>query len=496
MDDSRIVDSLDRKDQSFGTGCDDHAVRLLFFDKLRSYLTVHHDLNAILLAAMDVAADHVRDVTFSWRICSKSHVSAENISCLIKCYFMASLLCDKCSRKSCNTTTDNHNLLWLLSFLKRLCLMTQERVCQTAYRISCIHVCNAALKTGDTRSHIIKTLFLCFLRHSRICKALTPECHKVSSSFFYHQLCELWLCITSNCDHRDIYRTFDLFNLCCGKSTVDNGRCPHKLILDMNSTGYMKSVQSTAFQICCDRCTVVDIKSARNLVCTVDSCKNCNFSLCCFFNFLNDQTGETHTVLKTSAKLIHSLVCSRRKEGTYQITVCHMDFNSICSCFHCSSCCLTVAFDQLVNFLSCKLLRNITSAYRRNAGCCCDRCSCVLCISLRTCVLKLDGHLCSFCMTSVDDLAEAFDRSVVVKTWFTRAALCAFVNYSSLDGDQTKSAFCSFSVICSGLLTHCSVCVCKVISHWRNNKTVLYCHRTDLDRLKHRIEFHMRSPFL
>lgn len=64
MDDSRIVDSLDRKDQSFGTGCDDHAVRLLFFDKLRSYLTVHHDLNAILLAAMDVAADHVRDVTF------------------------------------------------------------------------------------------------------------------------------------------------------------------------------------------------------------------------------------------------------------------------------------------------------------------------------------------------------------------------------------------------------------------------------------------------
>lgn len=91
MDDSRIVDSLDRKDQSLGTGGNDHAVRLLFFDKLRSYLTVHHDLNAILLAAMDVAADHVCDVTFSRRICSKSHVSAENISCLIKCYLMASL---------------------------------------------------------------------------------------------------------------------------------------------------------------------------------------------------------------------------------------------------------------------------------------------------------------------------------------------------------------------------------------------------------------------
>ena len=363
MDDSRIVDSLNRKDQSLGTGGNDHAVRLLFFDKLRSYLTVHHDLNAILLAAMDVAADHVCDVTFSRRICSKSHVSAENISCLIKCYLMASLFCDKCSGKSCNTATDNHNLLRLFRFLKRLCLMTQEWVCQTAYRISCIHVCNTALKTSDTRSHILKTLFLCFLRHSRICKALTSECYKVCSSFFYHQLCELWLCITSNCDHRNIYRTFDLLNLCCRESTVDNSRCPHKLILDMNGTGYMESVQSAAFQICCDCCTVVDIKSARNLICTVDSCKNCNFSLCCFFNFLDDQTGETHTVLKASAKLIHSLVCSRRKEGTYQITVCHMDFNSICSCFHCSSCCLTVAFDQLVNFLRCKLLRNITAAH-------------------------------------------------------------------------------------------------------------------------------------
>ena len=213
MDDGRVVDSLDRKDQSLGTSCDDHAVRFFLFDKLRSYLAAHHDLNAVFLAAVDVAADHVCDITFSWRVSSQSHVSTENISCLVKCYFMTFLFCDKCCTKSCNTATDHHNFLRILCFLDGLCLMAEEWVCQTAYRISCIHVCDASLKTGDTWSHILQTLFQCFFRHSRICKALTSECHKVCSSFFYHQFCKLWLCITSNCDHRDIYRTFDLLNL-------------------------------------------------------------------------------------------------------------------------------------------------------------------------------------------------------------------------------------------------------------------------------------------
>ena len=277
---------------------------------------------------------------------------------------------------------------------------------------------------------------------------------------------------------------------------MDNCRCPHELIFDMNGTGYMDSVQSAAFQVCCDCCTVMDIKSARNLICTVDSCEDRDLALCCFLDFFDDQTGETHTVLKASAELVNSLVCSWREECTYQIAVCHMDLNSICSCFHCSSCSFSVAFDQLVNFLSCKLFRDVASAYRRDAGCCCDRCSCVLCISFRTCILKLDGNFSTFLMTSVDYFAEALDGGVIIKTWFTRAAFCAFVNYGSLDCDKTETTFCSFLIICSGLLAHSSVCVCKVISHWRNNETVLYCHRTDLDRLKHRIEFHMRSPFL
>ena len=213
VDDGRIVDSLDRKDQSLGTRCDDHTVRFLLFDKLRSYLTVHHDLHAVFLAAVDIAADHVCDITFSWWISRKSHVSAENISCFIKCYFVSFLFCDKCSAKSCNTTADHHNFLRILCLSNWLCLMSKKRVGQTANRVSCIHVCNTSLKTGDTWSHILQTLFQCFFRHSRICKALTAKCYKVCSSFFYHQFCKLWLCITSDCDHRNVYRTFDLLNL-------------------------------------------------------------------------------------------------------------------------------------------------------------------------------------------------------------------------------------------------------------------------------------------
>ena len=98
-------------------------------------------------------------------------------------------------------------------------------------------------------------------------------------------------------------------------------------------------------------------------------------------------------------------------------------------------------------------------------------------------------------MASVNNFAEALDGRIIIETWFTRAAFCAFVNDGSFDSDQAKSAFCSFLIICSGLLAHSSVCICKVISHWRNNETVFYGHRADLDRLKHRIEFHVGSPF-
>ena len=144
---------------------------------------------------------------------------------------------------------------------------------------------------------------------------------------------------------------------------MDNGRCPHEFIFDMNGTGYMDGIQSAALQVCCDCRTVMDVKTARNLICTVDSCEDRDLALCCFLDLLNDQAGETHTVFKASAELVYSLVCSWRKECTYQITVCHVDLYSICAGFHGSSCCLSVSFDQLINFFRCKLFRNVTATY-------------------------------------------------------------------------------------------------------------------------------------
>ena len=88
----------------------------------------------------------------------------------------------------------------------------------------------------------------------------------------------------------------------------------------------------------------------RYFITAVDSCKNCDLSLCHLLNFFDDQTGETHSVLKGTTKFVQSLVCSRRKEGAYQIAVCHMDLNCIYACFHGSLCCEAIAFYQFINF--------------------------------------------------------------------------------------------------------------------------------------------------
>ena len=141
-----------------------------------------------------------------------------------------------------------------------------------------------------------------------------------------------------------------------------NCRCPHKFIADVNSSGYMDGIQSASFQICSDRSTVMHIKTARYFITAVDSCKNCDLSFCHLLYFFDDQTGETHSVLKGTTKFVQSLVCSRRKEGAYQIAVCHMDLNCIYACFHGSLCCEAIAFYQFINFFSCNFLWCISSA--------------------------------------------------------------------------------------------------------------------------------------
>ena len=237
------------------------------------------------------------------------------------------------------------------------------------------------------------------------------------------------------------------------------------------------------------------IKTARYFVATVDSGKYCDFSFCHFLYFFDDQTGETHSVLKRTTELIQSLICSCGKESAYQIAMCHMDLNCIYACFHGSLCCKTIAFYQFVNFFSCNFLWCISSAVCRNACSSLDRCTCIFRISFRTCILKLYRNFCSLCMTGINYLAEAFDCGIIIKTWFARAAFCAFMYYGCFNCDQSKTTFCSLSIVSYGLFAHASVCVCKVISHWRNYETVLYCHWSDVDRLEHCIKFHVAFSF-
>ena len=80
MNDCRIVDSFDRKDQCSGTGSNNYAVWFFFFDKIQSYFLIHFDCHACFLAADDIAADHICDVAFSRRISCKTHVSAKFVT--------------------------------------------------------------------------------------------------------------------------------------------------------------------------------------------------------------------------------------------------------------------------------------------------------------------------------------------------------------------------------------------------------------------------------
>ena len=258
----------------------------------------------------------------------------------------------------------------------------------------------------------------------------------------------------------------------------------------------MDRIQPAAFQICCNRCAVMHIQTARNFIIRIDSCQNGNLSFGLFLDFFNDQSGETHPVFKTSAEFIHTFVGTWGHKSTYQITVCHMDLNSIHTCFHGSSCCFSVAFYQLIDFFGRHFSRNVSSAGCRDAGSCCDRCTCIFRISFRSCVLQLNGNFCTFRMTGIYHLFKTFDGRIVIQTRFSRTAFGPFMYNSCFDGDQSESTFCTFSVVSNRLFTHGSVSIGKIIAHRRNYKTVLYRYRSDLNRLKHCIKFHICSPFL
>ena len=232
------------------------------------------------------------------------------------------------------------------------------------------------------------------------------------------------------------------------------------------------------------------IKSSKHVFCTVNTCKNSNLSFCFLLYFFNNETWKSHSVLKVSTKFIDTLICSWWHKWIYKIAVRHMDLYCICSTFHCTFCCFTISFYKLIHFFCRYFFRNVSSICWCDCCSCLDRCSCILCISFRSCILKLDRYLCTFCMTGICDFLQTFNAVVIVKTWFLRTSLSSFMYYSRFNCDQTKLTFCTLTIVSHRFVTPCSVWICEIISHRWNHKTILNCHRSNLNRRKHIFEFH------
>ena len=83
VNDRRIVNAFNRQYQCLGTGCKNHAVRVLLFDEVCCHLVVQFYLNSIFLATMNIAADHICNITFSRWISCKTHVSTKFRTCFV-----------------------------------------------------------------------------------------------------------------------------------------------------------------------------------------------------------------------------------------------------------------------------------------------------------------------------------------------------------------------------------------------------------------------------
>ena len=174
--------------------------------------------------------------------------------------------------------------------------------------------------------------------------------------------------------------------------------------------------------------------------------------------------------------------------------MCHVNFHCICSALHCTDRCISISFNKLIYLLCRNCFRNVSSISRCNSCCCLDWCSRILGISFRSGILKLNGNLSTFCMTGIGNLFQTLNAVVIIQTRFSRAALCSFMDNCCFDRDQAKLTFCTFSIVCNRLIAPCSICICKVISHWWYYKAVLYCHWSDLNRRKHIFELHYFFP--
>ena len=180
---------------------------------------------------------------------------------------------------------------------------------------------------------------------------------------------------------------------------MDTGGCPHVLILQMDCTGYVQSIQTALLKISGDCAHIVVVQTAEHILGAVDTGQNSDLAFCGLLDFLDDQTGETHSVLEVAAELIDTLVGSGRHEGVDQIAVCHMDLNSICAGLHGALCSLAVALDQLINLLGRYFYGDIPAVCSCDGRSSFDRSTSILGVAFRTCILQLDGDFRAFRMT-------------------------------------------------------------------------------------------------
>ena len=137
--------------------------------------------------------------------------------------------------------------------------------------------------------------------------------------------------------------------------------------------------------------------------------------------------------------------------------MCHVNFYCISSALHRANCCITISFYESIHFFCRYCFRNVLSICRCDCCCSLDRCSCILCITFRSCILKLDRNLCAFCVTGICNSLQAFNTVIIIQARFLRASLSTFMYYSCFNRNQTKLSFCTFTVICNGLITPCSI---------------------------------------
>lgn len=154
--------------------------------------------------------------------------------------------------------------------------------------------------------------------------------------------------------------------------------------------------------------------------------------------------------------------------------------------------------NQLVYLLGWHLFGHITPACRGNGRGRLQWSTCIFRIALGAGILQLHRDFGSIPMTGIDNSTQAGNGIVAIKARLQGTALRTAMHHRSLDGYQAEAPSCSRLIVGARLIGPTPIGVGKIVSHWRNNKTIRHFHRTDLDRrietaVRHKILLHFRS---